>query len=198
MATERENFEAWIASEGGDPQTFGSGQHMHYRNSAVNNAWVAWCRRAALVVPPVEQQAAQHVGMTIAGNGAAELGALMRVQRASRLGVYPDGNPNSAIQQPPPAAQPAPACGAAEPDMCAICEALGFDPTNHHNAAKCPYCRPTEPSQDAEDLDWLEANGREVSWGEDYVSWIVTGTPGRSLRQNIAAARAAQAQGGAA
>lgn len=23
----------------------------------------------------------------------------------------------------------------------AICEALGFDPTNHHNAAKCPYCQ---------------------------------------------------------
>ncbi|VTU28852.1 hypothetical protein H6CHR_03075 [Variovorax sp. PBL-H6] len=30
----------------------------------------------------------------------------------------------------------------AEPDMPAICAALGFDPTNHHNAAKCPYCRP--------------------------------------------------------
>jgi hypothetical protein len=29
--------------------------------------------------------------------------------------------------------------------MKAICEALGFDPTNHHNAAKCPYCRPPEP-----------------------------------------------------
>jgi len=28
------------------------------------------------------------------------------------------------------------------PDMRAICEKLGFDPTNHHNAAKCPYCRP--------------------------------------------------------
>jgi len=23
-----------------------------------------------------------------------------------------------------------------------ICDALGFDPTNHHNAAKCPYCNP--------------------------------------------------------
>lgn len=33
---------------------------------------------------------------------------------------------------------------ATEPDMRAVCEALGFDPTNHHNAAKCPYCRPTE------------------------------------------------------
>lgn len=37
------------------------------------------------------------------------------------------------------------------PDMPAICAALGFDPTNHHNAAKCPYCRPTvAPSPDAE------------------------------------------------
>ena len=38
---------------------------------------------------------AQHQGMTIAGNGAAELGKLMREQRDSRMGVYPDGNPNS-------------------------------------------------------------------------------------------------------
>jgi hypothetical protein len=34
-----------------------------------------------------------------------------------------------------------------EPDMLAICAALGFDPTNHHNAAKCPYCRPATPAQ---------------------------------------------------
>lgn len=25
-----------------------------------------------------------------------------------------------------------------------ICQALGFDPTNHHNAAKCPYCSPEQ------------------------------------------------------
>ena len=30
-----------------------------------------------------------------------------------------------------------------EVDSRAVCEALGFDPTNHHNAAKCPYCTPT-------------------------------------------------------
>lgn len=36
----------------------------------------------------------------------------------------------------------------AQPDMRAVCEALGFDPTNHHNAAKCPYCRPTAPPQE--------------------------------------------------
>jgi len=35
-----------------------------------------------------------------------------------------------------------PVTQATEPDMRAICAALGFDPTNHHNAAKCPYCRP--------------------------------------------------------
>jgi hypothetical protein len=40
---------------------------------------------------------------------------------------------------------PAPA---QEPDMRAICEALGFDPTNHHNAAKCPYCRLEQPAQE--------------------------------------------------
>ena len=28
--------------------------------------------------------------------------------------------------------------------MRAICEQLGFDPTNHHNAAKCPYCSPPD------------------------------------------------------
>jgi hypothetical protein len=33
-----------------------------------------------------------------------------------------------------------------EPDMPAICKALGFDPTNHHNAAKCPYCTPSQPT----------------------------------------------------
>lgn len=53
----------------------------------------------------------------------------------------------------PPTAQPADHCAdaskmvqttqPAEPDMPAICAALGFDPTNHHNAAKCPYCTPT-------------------------------------------------------
>lgn len=36
-----------------------------------------------------------HQGMTIAGDGAAMLGKLMREQHASRGGVYPDGNPNA-------------------------------------------------------------------------------------------------------
>ena len=42
-----------------------------------------------------EQSPVEHQGMTIAGDGAAMLGALMREQHASRLGVYPDGNPNA-------------------------------------------------------------------------------------------------------
>lgn len=48
-----------------------------------------------------------------------------------------------------PSATPAPA--QPEPDMRAICEALGFDPTNHHNAAKCPYCRPAAQPEAQED-----------------------------------------------
>ncbi|WP_333611907.1 hypothetical protein [Brevundimonas bullata] len=32
----------------------------------------------------------------------------------------------------------------AREDARGICEALGFDPTNHHNAAACPYCIPDE------------------------------------------------------
>ena len=46
--SEREAFEAWIEKDGGDLGTFGTPPNMHYRNSAVNNAWVAWKARAAL------------------------------------------------------------------------------------------------------------------------------------------------------
>ena len=46
--SEREAFEAWIKKDGGDLGTFGTPPNMHYRNSAVNNAWVAWKARAAL------------------------------------------------------------------------------------------------------------------------------------------------------
>lgn len=40
-----------------------------------------------------------------------------------------------------------------DPDMRAICAALGFDPTNHHNAAKCPYCRPAAQAVAHDDYD---------------------------------------------
>lgn len=41
-------------------------------------------------------------GMIIAGDGAAMLGKLMREQRDSRLGVYPDGNPNASVSEAVP------------------------------------------------------------------------------------------------
>lgn len=46
--SEREAFEAWIKKDGGDLGTFGTPPNMHYGNSAVNNAWVAWKARAAI------------------------------------------------------------------------------------------------------------------------------------------------------
>lgn len=65
---------------------------------------------------------------------------------AARLKVrhwLPDELEGSAIMLRDAAIPPA------KPDMRAICEALGFDPTNHHNAAKCPYCRPSEQPEPA-------------------------------------------------
>ncbi len=44
--SERVAFEAWIAKDCGDLSTFGSGQNIHYKNSAVNNAWTGWKARA--------------------------------------------------------------------------------------------------------------------------------------------------------
>jgi len=35
-----------------------------------------------------------------------------------------------------------------------ICEALGFDPTNHHNAAKCLYCTPASGVR-VKALEWV-------------------------------------------
>ncbi|WP_219209484.1 hypothetical protein [Variovorax boronicumulans] len=46
--SEREQFEAWVKEDRGDLRTFGSGSNMHYRNSAVNQAWTGWHRRATL------------------------------------------------------------------------------------------------------------------------------------------------------
>jgi len=46
--SEREAFEAEIRKDAGDLSTFGSGVNLHYRNSAVNNAWGGWKARAAL------------------------------------------------------------------------------------------------------------------------------------------------------
>jgi hypothetical protein len=45
---ERALFEAHIAKDCGDLSKFGSGKHIHYCNSAVNNAWTGWQARARI------------------------------------------------------------------------------------------------------------------------------------------------------
>lgn len=67
-----------------------------------------------------------------------------------------------------------------EPDMLSICQKLGFDPTNHHNAAKCPYCNPqTEEKNDPPgnglpfgiiDPDYARifTQARIIAWGYGY------------------------------
>jgi hypothetical protein len=45
----------------------------------------------------------------------------------------------------------------------AICEALGFDPTNHHNAERCPYCNPK---------GWTLQPSPEAGAGGDLGAWI--------------------------
>ena len=47
LPDERAAFEAWIRKDCGDLSTFGSGQNIHYSNSAVNNAWTGWKARAS-------------------------------------------------------------------------------------------------------------------------------------------------------
>lgn len=55
----------------------------------------------------------------------------------------------------------------AEPDMRKVCEALGFDPTNHHNAAKCPYCRGQQPQAEVKlNYFWIQEYARQH--GVDY------------------------------
>jgi hypothetical protein len=54
----------------------------------------------------------------------------------------------SIMPKPAPSSAQQPLASGQEPDMLAICAALGFDPTNHHNATKCPYCHPGQaPAQ---------------------------------------------------
>jgi hypothetical protein len=48
VASEREQFEAYIRKDCGDLSTFGRGENMHYCNSAVNNAWCGWQARGRL------------------------------------------------------------------------------------------------------------------------------------------------------
>jgi len=57
ISENREMFEAWITKDCGDLTTFGHGANMHYRNSAVNNAWYGWqASRVALESEKLQAQ----------------------------------------------------------------------------------------------------------------------------------------------
>lgn len=55
---ERTAFEAWIAKDGGDLSKFGRGPNIHYRNSAVNNAWTGWKACAKIAAGRADAQPA--------------------------------------------------------------------------------------------------------------------------------------------
>lgn len=71
----------------------------------------------------------------------------------------------------------------AAPDMPAICAELGFDPTNHHNAARCPYCTPAKAVQPAQPTTqeafeaWASSKGlsprelKKSKWHPDEYSY---------------------------
>lgn len=87
----------------------------------------------------------------------------------------------------------------AEPDMRAVCEALGFDPTNHHNAAKCPYCRPVTPQAETASTKEGEAEWKFNALYADTEVRIVSDDKliavvhaGSEQRRIIAALKAAQ------
>lgn len=74
LTDERAAFEAWIRKDCGDLTTFGSGSNMHYRNSAVNNAWTGWHARAVLSAAPVvrePQPTPRTAGCLMCGHCAA-------------------------------------------------------------------------------------------------------------------------------
>ena len=101
MSKEREAFESWIKKDCGDLSTFGSGAHQHYRNSAVNNAWIAWQARASLAASAGSEPVAGmneygvrgYLAATLkcwhrlTGDEAAELVAM--TQRLSGLYTHP-------------------------------------------------------------------------------------------------------------
>jgi hypothetical protein len=79
---EREAFEAWIKQGGGDLSTFGTEPNMHYHNSAVNNAWTGWARRAALASAPAATQGeAVAYALRWPYNGRLNLSTVFDTQR---------------------------------------------------------------------------------------------------------------------
>lgn len=90
VVDERETFEAFIAKDGGDLHTFGTGADMHYRNSGVNHTWIGWKARARLAahavveaVPLTDEQVWRDDGIMSANAGAQLLmPCLMELVRA--------------------------------------------------------------------------------------------------------------------
>ncbi|PZQ69583.1 MAG: hypothetical protein DI563_19380 [Variovorax paradoxus] len=96
-------------------------------------------------------------GMTIAGDGASMLGKLMREQRASRLGVYPDGNPNASVRE-----ATAPAGGVTdglyvEVRECSECGHVGINDDNGTSA--CNSCSWSGPSPKEDKCPECEREG---------------------------------------
>lgn len=70
---ERPKFEAYIRKDCGDLSTFGYGANMHYRNSAVNNAWLGWLERAKLATPSADQATQPAEAVAEFNNGSWRL-----------------------------------------------------------------------------------------------------------------------------
>ncbi len=154
-------------------------------------AVAAWNQRAT-------QPTASNAGERALLNQAAEAldWLLKNIRRdAPQLSGKAMGNADAALADIRAALASKPPAGEQKPDMRAVCEALGFDPTNHHNAAKCPYCRP-QPEQVAQDREHAE-NYRLIRRGQHWsvVDGIGNTLRGEDLDAAVDAIRAARARG---
>jgi hypothetical protein len=100
---ERADFEAWIAKDCGDLTMFGNPPHRHYRNSAVNQSWVAWQARAAL--EQLRCGSAQESQLRC--SQGVPVGEVVEMDDGCRVVVWRDGTPEPGTKLF--AASPAPA-----------------------------------------------------------------------------------------
>ena len=111
----------------------------HHHRGGIYNAKTEAARKAVIEALSGVQalSAAPAEGMTIAGDGASALGRLMREQRQSRLGVYPDGNPNAALAaSPTPPAEQQADPGAVYAELPAPTASIGTDDAWHEAAMR--------------------------------------------------------------
>jgi hypothetical protein len=96
--------------------------------------------------------------------------ALPMVRAAAKDALHAGNERQHFICLCPDCTRPRAATAQPEPDMRAVCGALGFDPTNHHNAAKCPYCRPAETAQVE---PWMEQEAKyEAQMREEHAAML--------------------------